>query len=122
MQSGGPALGPVQQRGHIVGGQRQAVPGHKGRRLLAGEREIRRAYLGDLIGGAQAVQRQRGFRSADDDHPNPCRRVPEQIGQLPKDPRVVDRLEVVEDQHRPVRQVAQPGGEAVPTLSLVRGD
>jgi hypothetical protein len=76
---------------------------HQGGCFLLGERQVLGPDLGDLPGCAEALQSQCGQQPADEDDAQWRRWMPEQVAHLPQDLRVVDLVEVVEDQDRLIR-------------------
>ena len=101
LESGDPPLGARLQRRNITGGQ---VEAHhllqKGCRLAGGEAQVRRPQLREVAVAAQPTEREERVGTGGDHDVQVCGSVFEEIAHGLSDGRRIDRLEVIQQQHR----------------------
>ena len=106
---GHPDAGAVVEVGDAVVGQVRRIAPQDLDRLLPGQRQVVRVDLGELAAQLVALQGNQACAAADDDQPQPRRRVPDEHVQIGGDGPVADLLGAVEDEHDRLGALGQCG-------------
>ena|GEM_PF-6429617 len=116
-QARGPPLGAVQQHRELTFGQAKAIAGEQLRRLGRAESQVMRADIGDFTVDPQPVQPQRRIRPGGQHQAQLGRLMIQQLTERFQHRRVGDLLEIVQHQHKHLRQF----GQRLPDLGELPG-